>query len=128
MCVHVCTHTHTSLSLSLSLSLFLFVSFSLSLLLTHSRMHTHRPNNPAMSPAGPGASSYFNQPPEETQMESVIQPIGLESVLAVILPHLKDFDKLLSRTPEVSHICSAPFEHIISRLVVFSRNWHIQVF
>ena len=56
-----------------------------------------------MSPAGPGAS-YFNQPPEETQMESVIQPIGLESVLAVILPHLKDFHKLLSRKPEVRHI------------------------
>lgn len=75
-----------------------------------SHTHTRRPNNPAMSPAGPGASSYFNQPPEETQMESVIQPIGLESVLAVILPHLKDFDKLLARTPEVSHLF-INFEH-----------------
>lgn len=38
--------------------------------------HTHnRPNNPAVSPAGP-TGSYFNQPPEETQMESVIQPLG----------------------------------------------------
>ena len=43
-------------------------------------------------------------------MESVIQPIGLESVLAVILPHLKDFHELLSRTPEVGHLCSIPPE------------------